>query len=140
MDGEVIEVLGMRVVVRTVELDEATLRAFRKQENRQRWEAERQHRLRANGPQDRYTVTEVGDRDGWACQICGDPVDPSLRSTDPESRSVDHVVPVSRGGTDTLDNIRLAHLGCNLDRNVSQRPEYGQRMRAARLARPAVRD
>jgi 5-methylcytosine-specific restriction endonuclease McrA len=131
----VVDVLGMRLVVEECELTPDVARAFRKQENRQRWDADRRERLRTNGPRDRYTVEESGGRDGWTCQICGDPVDPDLRKPDPESRSLDHVVPVSRGGADTLANVRLTHLGCNLDRNVSERPAYGQRMRAARLAR-----
>jgi 5-methylcytosine-specific restriction endonuclease McrA len=131
----VIHFNGMRLVARAVELDEPTLRAFRIQEKRQQREAERQHRLRTNGPRDKYTLEQIGDRDGWRCWICGDQVDRAVRAPDSESRSVDHVVPVSRGGTDTLDNIKLAHLGCNLDRHVSTRPAYNQAMRAARLRR-----
>jgi 5-methylcytosine-specific restriction endonuclease McrA len=30
------------------------------------------------------------------------------------SRSIDHVQPLSRGGSHTTDNVRLAHLRCNV--------------------------
>lgn len=33
------------------------------------------------------------------------------------TRSVDHVVPYSRGGSNTADNCQLAHLICNLRKN-----------------------
>lgn len=51
------------------------------------------------------------------CGICGGVVDKSLRYPDPRSASVDHVVPLSRGG-DLLDrlNLRLAHWSCNTKR------------------------
>lgn len=135
MAATLIDVLGMRLVVEDCDLTPDVAKAFRRQENRQRWEAERRERLQTNGPRDRFTVIQIGDRDGWTCQLCGDPVAPDLRSPDPESRSIDHVVAVRLGGPDTLGNVRLTHLGCNLDRNVSERPAYGQRVRAARRPR-----
>lgn len=55
----------------------------------------------------------VFERDGWICQLCGEPVDPDLRAPDPESASLDHRIPIARGGDHTYDNIQLAHFGCN---------------------------
>ena len=52
-------------------------------------------------------------RDGWACQICSEPVD---YLADPHSDwypSLDHIVPRSRGGSDDVSNLRLAHRWCN---------------------------
>ena len=40
-------------------------------------------------------------------------VDKDLMWPDPMSASLDHIVPLSRGGTHTLDNVQLAHLACN---------------------------
>lgn len=56
---------------------------------------------------------EVFERDGWVCQLCDDPVLPFVRWPHPRSASVDHVVPVSRGGQHVESNLQLAHLGCN---------------------------
>lgn len=61
---------------------------------------------------------DVFERDGWRCGVCGGDVDPLLRHPDPLSASLDHVVPLSRGGTHTLDNVRCAHLRCNVRKNA----------------------
>lgn len=61
---------------------------------------------------------EVYVRDGWACWLCEEPVDRELIGTHSEWRpSLDHVVPRSKGGTDDPENLRLAHLWCNVVRN-----------------------
>lgn len=68
---------------------------------------------------------EVYERDGWTCQLCGDPVDPDLDYPDPACASLDHVVPLSRGGTHDSTNLQLAHLRCNYaagDRKDDQAP------------------
>jgi 5-methylcytosine-specific restriction endonuclease McrA len=36
-----------------------------------------------------------------------------LRRPSPWSVSLDHIVPVSKGGTHTRDNVQAAHLRCN---------------------------
>ncbi|MFM9590260.1 HNH endonuclease [Streptomyces scabiei] len=77
----------------------------------------RRARMRGNGPVERYDVAEIGARDGWVCGLCGDPVDRHRRHPDPRSPSVDHVRTVAAGGTDTRDNVRLTHWGCNHERN-----------------------
>ncbi|MFG3518286.1 HNH endonuclease [Streptomyces bobili] len=57
---------------------------------------------------------EIFERDGWTCQLCQEPVDPRARHPDPRSASLDHVVPLARGGHHTRVNVQLAHLICNL--------------------------
>lgn len=48
------------------------------------------------------------------CSWCGDPVDHTLKAPDPLSPSVDHIIPLSRGGDPyDLANLALQHLGCN---------------------------
>ena len=59
---------------------------------------------------------DVFERDGWLCWLCDESVDPAATFPDPVSASVDHVVPVSLGGVHSIDNVRLAHLGCNCSR------------------------
>lgn len=54
-------------------------------------------------PELRATLFE---RDGWSCRYCGDAVTM-------ETATLDHVVPVSRGGTDDPDNLAAACLMCN---------------------------
>lgn len=56
---------------------------------------------------------KVYERDEWICGLCGLPVDPRLRHPDPMSASLDHILPISLGGSHTWDNVQLAHLHCN---------------------------
>lgn len=70
----------------------------------------RRERLRGG---DRYKREDVFERDGWICQICGLPVDPELKWPDKMAAQIDHLVPASRDGEDTLDNVRCAHGFCN---------------------------
>lgn len=58
----------------------------------------------------------VFERDEWTCGICASPVDAVLTYPDPMSPSLDHIQPLSLSGTHTYDNVRLAHLRCNVGR------------------------
>ena len=51
---------------------------------------------------------------GEVCAICGLPVNKLLRFPDPMSPSVDHIIPIAKGGhPSALDNLQLTHLICN---------------------------
>lgn len=60
-----------------------------------------------------YTLREIGDRDDWWCCICGAEVDKAVRYPDSQSPSIDHIIPLSQGGSDKRDNVGVAHLICN---------------------------
>lgn len=48
------------------------------------------------------------------CHLCGQPIDYSLPHDHPYSFSVDHIVPVARGGAVwDYDNLDAAHKCCN---------------------------
>ncbi len=59
-------------------------------------------------------MSDFAERHGWRCHLCGGEVAPFY----PRSvmASVDHLTPRSRGGTDELSNLALAHQGCNARR------------------------
>lgn len=65
-----------------------------------------------------FVKTDVYDRDDWRCGLCAEGVDRELIWPDPMSVSLDHVVPLSKGGTHTLDNVQCAHLVCNLQKGA----------------------
>ncbi len=75
------------------------------------------HRRRArkygNGPVDAIDPIKVFKRDSWRCGICGKKVNPKLQHPHPNSASLDHIIPLARGGTHTWGNVQLAHLACN---------------------------
>lgn len=49
------------------------------------------------------------------CGICGRPVDKTIPYPHPLSASVDHIIPINRGGHPfSIDNLQLAHLSCNI--------------------------
>ena len=50
-------------------------------------------------------------RDGSRCHICG-------RKVRQKDASMDHLVPISLGGTHEPANVRLAHRRCNHQRNI----------------------
>ena len=48
------------------------------------------------------------------CGICGRPVDKKLPFPNPWSPTIDHIIPVQKGGDPVnLENLQLAHLACN---------------------------
>ena len=63
---------------------------------------------------ERFVAADVFVRDGWLCGVCGGVVDPSTSHPHPESASLDHIVPLARGGAHAADNAQCAHLVCNI--------------------------
>lgn len=63
----------------------------------------------------RITLTYLGDRDGWRCGLCHRKVNPKGKGL--RRPSIDHITPLSVGGTHELANVHISHLGCNLRKN-----------------------
>ena len=60
----------------------------------------------------------VMERDGWVCHICGESIGKELEFPHRLYGTLDHVVPLSKGGLHCLDNVKAAHWICNsLKRN-----------------------
>lgn len=57
-------------------------------------------------------------RDRRACYLCGDVLDPMHKRPHPKAITLDHVVPLSRGGAHTADNLRVACYSCNMRKNT----------------------
>lgn len=62
---------------------------------------------------ERIDSAAIFERDGWVCGICELPVDQAAPFPDPGSATLDHVVPMSRGGAHVAANVQLAHFYCN---------------------------
>ena len=66
-------------------------------------------------------LSELIERDGGVCQLCGKPVDKSDCFYDHDGNfhtgklypTADHIVPLAKGGATTWDNVQLAHFHCN---------------------------
>lgn len=69
---------------------------------------------------DNITLDALINRDGLNCWICGEPcdledsfwIDKTFYAGN-RYPSVDHVIPLAKGGTHTWDNVRVAHRICN---------------------------
>jgi 5-methylcytosine-specific restriction endonuclease McrA len=66
----------------------------------------------------------VYERDGKRCQICGEPTRFFRSGYDtpfdrgPVSGSVDHIIPFSKGGSHSPENLRWACRSCNCSRGA----------------------
>ena len=59
------------------------------------------------------SIAVLYDRDRGRCGICGKKVDTRLVFPHPKSSTIDHIMPVSKGGEHRYSNVQLAHLTCN---------------------------
>lgn len=75
-----------------------------------------------------------------ACEQCGteftsrqpgESINPDLKSPDPMSLTVEHKVPIARGGRHDIDNIDFAHRVCNSSKGARTTEEYMERRKLA---------
>lgn len=62
---------------------------------------------------ERFFDVEIFERDSWICGVCNEGIEASLRFPHPMSASLDHVIPLTRGGNHTRANCQASHLLCN---------------------------
>lgn len=75
--------------------------------------------LNTGTPRYRAKFRQVVERDGWVCWVCGWPIDPDAPPNDDGQASLDHVVELARGGSNSVENLRLAHRLCNEKRSTA---------------------
>lgn len=63
---------------------------------------------------ERVDPRDVFERDAYCCWICGG--ETSGRVPDANAPTLDHVHPISEGGSHTMNNLRCAHFRCNWER------------------------
>lgn len=66
-----------------------------------------------------FFPSEIYERDGWVCQLCHKKVNKRLKYPNLLSASLDHIVPLSKGGEHSRKNVHLAHLICNMKAHTS---------------------
>lgn len=55
----------------------------------------------------------VFERDKWICQLCFHKTNPTVKYPHPDSPTIDHIVPLSKGGSHTYANVVCVHAICN---------------------------
>lgn len=78
---------------------------------------ERIRRRRITVKRKPYSPIAIYKRDGWECYICGTEVhrytSPNLVGRMDDEATIDHVWPLSKGGSDSPDNVKTACRKCN---------------------------
>jgi 5-methylcytosine-specific restriction endonuclease McrA len=77
------------------------------------------NRLKPGAKQIYYSRESILERDDYTCYLCGDKVDLNAAHNMKEEGwemypHLDHVIPLSKGGDDTPDNVRTTHAKCNM--------------------------
>jgi len=60
-----------------------------------------------------FSALKIFERDNWICGICCKAVDTSKKYPDIYSASLDHIIPLSKGGSHTEANVQCSHFICN---------------------------
>lgn len=102
--------------------------------------ASRRRALKRSLPVEVYTITQILDRDGTACVLCGEELDLDARWPEPLAATVEHLEclgwPDSAG--DVLSNVAASHFRCNAERNIRPHPRAAAK-RAELIAVPSSR-
>ena len=69
------------------------------------------------------TLAKLIKRDGLRCALCGEMCDPKDHSwsqySGPMYPSIDHIVPMSKGGGHVWNNVQVAHIICNSEKGAA---------------------
>lgn len=79
----------------------------------------RRRALQSTTQVDMFSSFDVRAAKGDDCYLCGGLIEYHLKFPDPLSPSMDHIIPLSKGGAHTVENTAMTHLRCNLQKGVS---------------------
>ena len=82
--------------------------------NNRKWRA-----LKGDNYHETYSDAYIFERDGWYCGICGQKINKRLKWPNQRAKSIDHIIPLSRGGADAPINLQAAHLRCNQSKHAN---------------------
>jgi 5-methylcytosine-specific restriction endonuclease McrA len=102
---------------RTYEIGKSTVRAYHPkctiEARRARYRIKTVKRQGLVNKPSRLAADEVVRVYGNNCAICNEPIDLTLQRTSKMGLTVDHWIPLSKGGSDDMSNLRPAHWICN---------------------------
>jgi 5-methylcytosine-specific restriction endonuclease McrA len=67
---------------------------------------------------------DIFDRDSWKCQMCHKRVHPSGSGLAIRDATLDHILPVSRGGKHVPSNLQTACRSCNSRKHANIKGQY----------------
>lgn len=65
-----------------------------------------------------FTPESIHDRDAWRCQLCRCKVKVTGNSRDPRQATIDHIIPLSKGGPHSPSNCQTACRRCNTEKSI----------------------
>jgi len=88
---------------------------------------ERAGRVKYYSPRRRAVYAQGDDIDhltlfelyGWMCHICHNKIDKYVRKPNYWAATVEHIIPLAKGGTHTWDNVAPAHAICNWNKGCN---------------------
>lgn len=105
--AEVFVVPGQHRATCSVECAEGKLRADRQMAK------DRRRALKKAAFVENVRRNDIFERDGWKCQLCGDPLNRAVVAPHPDAPTIDHIIPLAQGGTHEPRNVQAAHFLCN---------------------------
>lgn len=88
--------------------------AAKKNQRSHRRKAKALRRARMRGVRcERFNPHDVFIRDNWACGVCGKKCSMTATVPHPRAATLDHIVPLAKGGSHTMKNTQCCHFVCN---------------------------
>lgn len=85
--------------------------------SRKRDNAKHDHRNARNGePDTSITLSRLYRRDGGVCKLCGKELSFDIDPQSGDYPSIDHIIPLAKGGQHQWDNVQLACRRCNWEK------------------------
>lgn len=73
----------------------------------------RRRAQKASGKFEKIDRDIVFERDGYECKLCMKPLDMDAKFPHPWSPTLDHIIPINKGGDHLYVNLQAAHFRCN---------------------------
>jgi 5-methylcytosine-specific restriction endonuclease McrA len=85
-------------------------------------------RARLNGARngDKVLFAKLVEGDGYTCSACKEHVDVSVPWPEAHSPSIDHTIPLSKGGAHSMANTTVMHLVCNMRKGAQMPADKGE--------------
>lgn len=82
-----------------------------------RYYSPKRRKIYAEG--DEIVALVVFEMYAWTCWVCKQPINQRLRVPNFGAATIEHIIPLSKGGTHTWDNVAPSHYRCNMEKGDS---------------------